>query len=232
MFVFSVASFGQLQYDEFKELENNAHETYIELNSKQQKHESFFTGIYDIAEVKMLLDDSNQDLSALQKIVKQSEQQTDQTTELIESIKHNLETVDIIKRSFMDYQQNQELLSNDYFDLWNQVFKKKVYVDRLYTKVNVTSTAYAGQNEQEFQEIRRKGIYYPCQMLYDHYLLQIRNANQCDYTGRIEILNQAQQLLYKMEEMAKLDKTRDIEKEMKKLTSPEEVQQYLSKQSF
>jgi hypothetical protein len=229
LFIISITIFqatAQLQED----LTTGSHDQFSDeismLVNKNNELSSFFTGLYDIAEVKDELNDLADDIAEIKSM--QYDDASDLET-LINAAKSKLVKIELVHSAFEGYKFNTEMLSDDYFDLWNVVFQKKQKVDKLFTKVNVHSSGYAGQNETEFKEIKKKGIYYPCQILYDHYLVLVRNASQCDYSKRIEILEKTEELLSKMQEFALTPNTRDTEKVLKKLVQPEEIEKFLFK---
>ena len=221
----TIQAYSQLQKDVVDSSYGQYSDEISILVNKNNEFSSFFTGLYDIIEVKDALDDLTNAINEIK-----SEQDSDDQADLsglIDEANSQLEKIEFVYRAFEGFKFNREMLLEKYFDLWNVVYLQKKTVDKLFTKVNVHSSGYAGQNETEFKEIKKKGIYYPCQILYDHYLTLVRNASQCDYSKRIEILEKTEQLLFKMEDYAKTSNTRDVEKVLRKIEEPEKIEEYL-----
>lgn len=217
---------SQLQLDSINNFNEGLSEEVSKLTVRESKMSSFFTGLYDIIEIKDELKYLSSDINEIKSKLYNNDNSN--LENLITEAKITLDKIELVYSAFEGFNYNQELLSEDYFDLWNVVFQKKIIVDKLFMKVNIHSSSYAGQNESEFVEIKKKGIYHPCQKLYDHYLLLIRNVNQCDYAKRINILKKTQTLLFKMEDLAKTRNTREVEKVLKKITRVEDIEQYIT----
>lgn len=187
-------------------------EALKEMNNRLETYENFFQGNFHSSAIstKILFFKNEYDRF-----------QNETNDHIKESIYQNLIKVfDQIKFTYEvlnDIEYQKTLLEQQYYSLWNKSFILKDKVDKLYiVRRKVSGNIYVEANPEQRKTIRKKNIYLAGDMVYNSLLIELKNTNQCDFVGRIAVLERVNKLLEKMETLATTEDTRDIEKELKR----------------
>ena len=121
----------------------------------------------------------------------------------------------------------KEKYTDRYFEIWDKMFRQKLKVDRLYTKVNVNENIALNQ-KSEFLTFRKKNLYDVYNKIYNLNLSKLKKLNECDYKNKIDVIISTISLLDAFEKLLLADNTKTLEKSLKKITDIDEMKKILN----
>lgn len=153
----------------------------------------------------------------------------------------NAEKLDDIRLTFAQLQYGFELIRTmdledrkarqRYFDTWHKASQLKKRVDQLYVTEGVGGNQ-ALMIESNNSNIRKKPIYEAYTAIFKNYGRKLKRIPECDYQQKMEVVSRLIPVLQNAEKLLDVKNTRPFEKELKKITDVEVLEEHLVNYSF
>lgn len=112
-------------------------------------------------------------------------------------------------------EQEERKARQNYFNLWHKASQLKKRVDNLYVSKE-KGGSQALMIESEISKVRKKPIYEAYTAIYTAYGRKLKNVGECDHRAKTELVKRMIPVLENAEKLLEVTKTRTFEKELKK----------------
>ena len=188
--------------------------------SEIKTHLEEILALYDSYELSSF----KRDINDVLKLIDDFEKTADDYT--LDRIQQRYELIIYAHNHVIDMTHEQDQIKNEYFTVWERVSYLKRRVDNLFTYELKGGSLALDINEAD-KKVRKKSIYQAYSSVYEQYMRKLKGINECDYQSKIDILVKIDPILQASEQLLLQDDTRQIEKELRNIETPEEYERIL-----
>ena len=188
--------------------------------SEIKTHLEEILALYDSYELSSF----KRDINDVLKLIDDFEKTADEYT--LARIQQRYELIIYAHNHVIDMTHEQDQIKNEYFTVWERVSYLKRRVDNLFTYELKGGSLALDINEAD-KKVRKKSIYQAYSSVYEQYMRKLKGISECDYQSKIDILVKIDPILQASEQLLLQDDTRQIEKELRNIETPEEYERIL-----